>query len=102
LGRCYTEPSQWCKVRDCLEEAIQIGLTGEWAAQSHYSLGIAYAHLRLLQESKREFTICEEHAAEYSGYGLPVLKVYDWLSRVSKALGESRAAERYARLARPI
>jgi len=102
LGRCYTGPSQWEKVRDCLEEALKVPLIAEWAAQSHYSLGIAYAYLRRLKESKHQFQICEEHAEEYAKYGLPLLRVYDWLSRICKALGEKTESERYARLARPI
>jgi tetratricopeptide (TPR) repeat protein len=101
LGRSYAAPSDWEKVRESLEEAFKIGLAGEWAAQSHYSLGIAYAYLHLLRESKQEFRICEEHALEYGAYGLSILKVYDWLSRICKVLGENAEAEHYARLARP-
>ena len=102
LGRCYTASGEWEKVREFLEEACAIGLTGEWAAQSHYSLGIAYAYLKLLQESRREFQVCEDNSAEYSTYGLSIVKVYDWLFRVCRHLGDKSASEHYARLARPI
>jgi tetratricopeptide (TPR) repeat protein len=101
LGLCYGELKEWQKARDCLEEACKIGVTSESAWQVHYGLGVVYAYLRLLSESKREFQMCEEHMEEYAAYGLQVLKVYDWLSRICKALGEKAEAEHYARLALP-
>ena len=58
-----------------------------------------YAHLKLLQESKREFQRCEEHAAEYQ---LLLAQVYAWLSKICKELGEKDESERYSRMARPI
>jgi tetratricopeptide (TPR) repeat protein len=102
LGECYLALKELEKARDCLEEASKIGLTSQSAGQVHYNLGIVYAFLGLLSESKREFQICEQHATEYGIYGFPVVKVYGWLSRICKGLGEMAESERYARLARPI
>jgi len=101
LGRCYTELTEWERARGYLEDAREIGLVRESEGQAHFYLGVVYAYLGLFPESKREFQICEEHAAEYGVYGFSIVEVYGWLFRVCKELGEKVEAEKYARLARP-
>jgi len=98
LGLCYSKLNNYEDARDCFLQACKIGLTNDWEGQVHFLLGIAYAHLNLLRESKLELQLCEERAAEYR---LPRGKIYRWLSAVCKRLGETAQAEHYARLARP-
>jgi len=55
-----------------------------------FYLALSYAHLKLLQEFKREFQRCEERTAEYQ---LPLAQVYAWLSKICKELGEKDESE---------
>jgi tetratricopeptide (TPR) repeat protein len=98
LGRCYSEAEEYESARDCLVQAICIGLTRESEGQAHLYLGIACARLGLFQDAKKEFLLCEERTAEY---GLEIGKVYGWLSWICKGLGERSESERYSKLARP-
>ena len=98
LGRCYLELREWELAKNYFLQARTIGVTKEREKTFHFFLGIAYFYTDALAEAKREFKICEEHASDYE---LPILDVYQWLSSVSKRLGQMAEAERYARLARP-
>ncbi len=97
LGLCYLELREFELAKDRFLEAAAIGLTREWVGQVHFGLGVTYFYTNLFQEAKREFRLCEEHAAEYQ---LAIVSVYAWLSRVCKLLGEGSESERYARLAK--
>ena len=99
LGICSVKLKQYEDARDYLLQACKEGVTSEWQGHVHFYLALSYAHLKLLQESKREFQRCEEHAAEYQ---LPLAQVYAWLSKICKELGEKDDSERYSRMARPI
>ncbi len=94
LGICHSERKNREAARDYLLEACNAGLPDEWAGQVHFHLGLTYAHLKQLRESKQEFQLCEKY--------LPIPKVYAWLSKICGLLGERDEAERYARLSRPI
>lgn len=98
LARCYLEMREWELAKDYFLQANAMGVTKEHEKTFHFYLGIAYFYTEAFIEAKREFEICEQRADEYQ---LPILDVYDWLSAVSKRLGETAASERYARLARP-
>jgi tetratricopeptide (TPR) repeat protein len=99
LGDCYSQLRNYEDARDCFLEAAKIGLPKEWALQAHCQLGIAYARLNFLRESKRELHLCEEQGPDHS---FPMETVYGWLSWVCSRLGEKSESERYARLAHPI
>lgn len=99
LGICYVKLKKYEEAKDHLVQACEIGVTKEWEGHVHFYLAFTYAHLHLLRESKREFQLCEERAAQYQ---LPLDQLYAWLSRVCKELGEKAESEHYARLARPI
>ena len=99
LGLSYSQLKNFEAAKDCLLEAIKIGVTKEWEGEVHCRLGIAYAHLNLFREAKRELKVCEDRASEYQ---IPVDTIYAWLSRICRALGEKAESERYARLGRPI
>jgi tetratricopeptide (TPR) repeat protein len=98
LGRCYSEIGDYESAKNYLVSAIDMGLTDGHLGQAHMFLGIAYARLGLFHEASKEFQLCEEKAVEY---GLEIVKVYGWLSWVSKALGKHSESERYSRLMRP-
>jgi tetratricopeptide (TPR) repeat protein len=97
LGLCYLEVQQWDSAKDYFLQARALGVTKEQEKTFHFYLGIAYFYKEAFDEAKREFEICEKHAGEYQ---LPTLDVYTWLSCVSRRLGDTAEAERYARLAR--
>jgi tetratricopeptide (TPR) repeat protein len=101
LGVSCTELKMWADAQSYLKQALTPELPNDLVWQAHYGLGIVYAYERLLEEAKREFQSCEQHAPELAAGGLSLTTVYDWLSRISKALGQRTEAERYARLARP-
>jgi tetratricopeptide (TPR) repeat protein len=94
LGICHSKLKNRNAARDYLLKARNAGLTDDCAGQVHFHLGLTYAHLKQLRESKQEFQLCERH--------LPIPKVYAWLSKICGLLGERDEAERYARLSRPI
>jgi tetratricopeptide (TPR) repeat protein len=98
LGICYVKLKQYEEAKDWLLQACEFGVTKEWEGRVHFYLAFTYAQLKLLEESKREFQLCEERASEYD---LPLEQLYKWLSRICGHLGEKSEAERYARLARP-
>jgi hypothetical protein len=97
LGLCHLKLKDYEPARDCLLEAIALGLTTEWKGQAHFYLGIAYYYSETAQEAKREFLLCEQLA---SVYDLPIIDIYGWLSAIAKRLGETSESERYARLGR--
>ena len=97
LGRCYLELQEWDLARDFLLQARAIGVTGEREKKFHFYLGIADFYSGHPNAAKREFKICEEYAGEHD---VPLPHVYEWLSSVSKQLGETAESQRYARLAR--
>jgi tetratricopeptide (TPR) repeat protein len=99
LGICYSRLGKYEEAVDCFLAALGTGLTSDWEGQVHCQLGIAYAHLNLLRDAKKELQICEERASQYQ---LPMGSVYGWLSRVCRGLGERSESERYARLSRPF
>jgi tetratricopeptide (TPR) repeat protein len=98
LGLCFSELGQYERAKEYFLQACKIGLMKDWEGEVHMRLAIAYAHLDLFPEAKREFQLCEEKVSEY---GLDAHKIYGWLSWVSKGLGEMAEAEKYARLLRP-
>jgi tetratricopeptide (TPR) repeat protein len=98
LGNCYARLKNFELARRYLEQAISLGQLHSWEGQAHYDLALTYACLNLLEQSKRELELCAVRAAEYH---LPLEKIYNWLSRVCKGLGERSESEHYARLARP-
>jgi tetratricopeptide (TPR) repeat protein len=98
LGICNVQLKQYEEAKDYLHEAFKVGVTKDWEGQAHFYLAFTYAQLKLLRESKQEFQLCEERAAEYQ---LPLQQLYKWLSRICGYLGEQSESERYARLARP-
>jgi tetratricopeptide (TPR) repeat protein len=93
LGISYSELKNREAARAYLLQACTADLPEEWRGEVHFYLGLTYAHLNLLRESKEEFQLSERQ--------LPVLKVYAWLSRVCGLLGEKEESQRYALLARP-
>lgn len=99
LGISHAKLNHHERARAYLQQAIHVGNLGDWEGQTHYHLALAYAHLNLLPESKRELRLCAERAREYS---LPLSNVYGWLSRICRGLGERQEAEHYAQLARPV
>jgi tetratricopeptide (TPR) repeat protein len=99
LGICYVKLKRYEDAKDYLLQACKMGVTKDWEGHVHFYLAFTYAQLQLLRESKREFQLCEERAAEYQ---LPLERLYVWLSRICGLLGEKAESERYARLARPI
>jgi tetratricopeptide (TPR) repeat protein len=101
LGVSCSELKMWPEAESYLEQALTPELPNDLVWQAHYGLGMVYAYERLLEEAKREFQICEQHAPELAAGGLSLITIYDWLSRISKALGQRADAERYARLAQP-
>lgn len=101
LGVSCTELKMWPEAQSYLNQSLTPELPNDLVWQAHYGLGIVYAYERLLEEAKREFQSCEQHAPELAAGGLSLTTVYDWLSRISKALGQRAEAEHYARLARP-
>lgn len=94
LGISYSELKNREAAKEYLLQASERRLDDHWLGQVHFHLGLTYAHLKHLQESKREFQLCERY--------LPISVVYAWLSRICSLLGEKSEAERYARLARPV
>jgi tetratricopeptide (TPR) repeat protein len=98
LGRCYSEAGKYESARDCLSQAIGLGLSIDFEGQARVHLGVACARLGLLVEAKKEFEICAEKAVEY---GVEISKIYSWLSWVCEGLGERSESEKYLRLARP-
>ncbi len=98
LGRCYVEIGDYESAKNYFVQAIDMSLSDVHLGQARMYLGISYARLGLLHEARQEFERCEENAANY---GLEIIKVYGWLSWVSKALGEYSESERYSRLTRP-
>jgi tetratricopeptide (TPR) repeat protein len=99
LGRCYSELKEYESARASFLQACKIGLTKQSERDVHLYLAIASAHLKLFDEAKREFQVCEERAVMY---GLDIEKIYEWLSWVCKGLGEKSESEKYARMAHPI
>jgi tetratricopeptide (TPR) repeat protein len=93
LGICYSELKNRHAARNYLLQACEAGLTDDWAIEVHFHLGLTCAHLKHLQDSKREFLLCERL--------LPSDKVYGWLSRICGLLGEDAESARYAKLAKP-
>ena len=93
LGISYERLKDRQAAKNYLLQACEAGLTDDWAAEVHFHLGLTYAHLNLLQDSKREFLLCEQL--------LPIAKVYDWLSRICGLLGENAESARYANLVKP-
>lgn len=93
LGMSYAELKEREAARDYLLQGCTPNLPEEWAGETHFYLGLTYAHLKLLHESKREFQLCERQ--------LPLPKVYGWLARICGLLGETEESQRYALLARP-
>jgi Tfp pilus assembly protein PilF len=96
LGICSVKLKQYEDARDYLLQACKEGVTREWEGHVHFYLALSCAHLNLLQESKREFQLCEEKAAEYQ---LPLAQVYAWMSKICKELGEKDESERYSQMA---
>jgi tetratricopeptide (TPR) repeat protein len=101
LGICHLKLQEYERARDFLVEASSTSAGRRWDGQVHYYLGVAYSHLRLLRDAKREFQICEQHSPEYGVQGFPLNNVYAWLSQVCKSLGEQAESEHYARLSSP-
>jgi tetratricopeptide (TPR) repeat protein len=101
LGVSCTELKMWPEAQNYLKQALTPELPNDLVWQAHYGLGIVYAYERLLEEAKREFQICEQHAPELAAGGISLTTLYDWLSRITKAQGQRAEAERFARLARP-
>jgi tetratricopeptide (TPR) repeat protein len=98
LGNCYARSGSYEAARKCLLQAIELGDLGDWEGQAHYDLAKTYAFMHLLSDSKREFELCARRSVEYN---LTPVKVYHWLYRVCRGLGEKGEADRYAQLARP-
>jgi len=98
LGNCLARMGDYEAARQTLLQAIELGDLGDWEGQAHYDLAKTYAYLHLLPESKKEFELCAQHAVEYR---LPLEKIYHWLFRICRGMGEKAEAEHYARLARP-
>lgn len=99
LGLSHSQLKNYDAARDFFLGAIEIGLVKEWEGEVHCRLGIAYAHLNMLREAKRELKVCEDRVSEGR---IPTETIYAWLSKVCEALGEKAESERYSRLARPI
>jgi len=99
LGHSYSQVKDYEAAKDSFLQAIKIGVSKEWEGEVHCRLGIAYAHLNLFREAKRELKFCEDRASEHQ---IPIDTIYAWLSRICRALGEKAESERYARLARPV
>jgi hypothetical protein len=99
LGICYVKLKRYEDAKDNLLQACKIGVTKDWEGHVHFYLAFTYAQLQRLRESKQEFQVCEERAAEYQ---LPLQQLYRWLSKICGLLGEKDEAERYARLSRPV
>lgn len=98
LGSCNATLKNFEAARKYLEQALEVGNLQEWEGTVHFDLALTYACLHLLQESKHELELCAKRAAEYH---LSLEKIYGWLARVCKGLGEKSESEHYARLARP-
>lgn len=93
LGICYSQLKNRQAAKNYLLQACEADLTNDWAIEVHFYLGLTYAHLKLLQDSKREFLLCERL--------FPSAKVYSWLSRICELLGEKAGSAHYAKLAKP-
>lgn len=93
LGICYSQIKDRDAAKRYLVQASQSGLSEEWAPEVHFHLGLTYANLERLEDSKREFLICEQLCPD------PV--VYAWLARICELLGQDSEAVQYARLAKP-
>jgi tetratricopeptide (TPR) repeat protein len=97
IGLCYSELGEYELARDYLLRARKFGVGKDWNGHVQMHLAIAYARLKLFRQAKEELLLCERNASEF---GLPISKIYEWLSWVSRGLGEKRESEEYARLAR--
>lgn len=97
LGLSYYETKNYESARSYFLLASAFKQPNKWEGIIHLYLALAYAQLKLLEESKRELLLCEEHASEW---GLSIRNVYGWLSRICGYLGEKVKAEDYARLAK--
>jgi tetratricopeptide (TPR) repeat protein len=93
LGICYSQLKNRQAAKNYLLQACEAGLTDDWAIEVHFHLGLTYAHLKLLEDSKREFLLCERL--------FPSAKVYGWLSRICELLGENAESAHYTKLAKP-
>jgi len=98
LGYSYFQLRNYDSARTYLQQACEFGLTKEWEGHVHSSLAVAYAHLDLLAESKREFQICETNAVSY---GLALTTIYKWLEGICLRLGQNEEAKHYAMLNKP-
>lgn len=98
LGLSYQHVEEPNQAKECFLEAQKIGVASDWEAQFHYNLGIVYYRLGSLDDSKREFLLCEQKATQDK----PLLNsVYEWLSKVYSHIGDGAKAREYAGLARP-
>jgi tetratricopeptide (TPR) repeat protein len=97
LGYCYAKNKDHGQTAESLSQAIQLGLGENWEGIAHYGLGIAYAHLGRLAESRDEFLFCEKMIARLKA---PATSLYSWLAKIYAALGQKAEAERYEQLSK--
>lgn len=99
LGISYSKLKKYEPAREHLLMALKVRQAKNIEGRIHFHLALVCANVKLLRESKQELLLCEQHAAEWN---LPVEAIYSWLSRISKHLGEKRAADEYQRLTKHI
>jgi len=97
LGLSCYQTKRYEAAREYLLLACALEQPPKWRGMIHLYLALAYAQLRLLEESRQQLLLCEEHAAEW---GLSIRNVYGWLSRICGYLGETLKAKEYGRLAK--
>jgi tetratricopeptide (TPR) repeat protein len=97
LGYCHAKNKDHGRTAESLSQAIHLGLSEQWEGIAHYGLGIAYAYLGRLSESRNEFLFCEKMIARLKA---PATSLYSWLAKISAALGEKAEAERYEQLSK--
>ena len=72
LGIAFSKLKNYERAEHHLIQAREMGLTREWENQVYFELALTYAHLNLLDKSKRDF--CEQKSSLPTAVSFPSIR----------------------------
>jgi len=96
LGMCYVELRLWEKAKECFLRALRLGASKLLGVRIRYELGNAYATTGQHALALDQYKACLRDAKES---GVPVKYLYQGLAGAFQALGKTKEAWKYQKLA---
>ena len=100
LGICYFELREFQLAKDYLRQAQAADLPPAWEWQVHVSLGAVYFGEGAFARARLEYEKAEILGPKVLAPEKDMTRIYRWLEKICRELGDDREAGRYRKLAR--